>query len=58
MRSNDQTTKASNPATEKPPNSINQSPASNPKNRPSAAKWNAAVRNIVDAFDAHRPDLM
>jgi hypothetical protein len=49
-RSNDQTIKASNPAKKSPPSSIDQSPASNPRTRPSAVKRSAAERNIVDAF--------
>jgi hypothetical protein len=49
-RSNDQTIKASNPAKKKPPSSIDQSPVSNPRSRPSAVKRSAAERNIVEAF--------
>jgi hypothetical protein len=49
-RSNDQTIKARNPAKKKPPSSIDQSPVSNPRSRPSAVKRSVAERNILDAF--------
>jgi hypothetical protein len=49
-RSNDQTIKASNPAKKKPPSSIDQSPVSNPRSRPSPEKRSVAERNMADAF--------
>jgi hypothetical protein len=48
-RSSDQASKAGNPAKKKPPSSIDQSPASNPKSRACAVKRGAVERNIADA---------
>jgi hypothetical protein len=45
----DQTIKARNPARKKPPSSIDQSPVSNPRNRPSAVIRSAVERNIAVA---------
>jgi len=45
-RSNGQTSRASNPATAKPPSSIDQSPVSKPRSRPSFVRRSVASRSI------------
>ncbi len=42
--------KATNPANTKPPTSIDQSPVSKPRRRPSVVKRSVARRNIVATF--------